>query len=131
MHFFSRQGYLQSCWPYMYITTTCATIFTKYAEITICRQKIVAILFSFLYTRPIRSIKGSTIKILLSNYISWSFSSRELLRIFSSIFSLLSNAARTTFSLFNIHFIFMKDLVAIRGLVHCLIRYVNVYRAKS
>ena len=57
MHFFPRQGYLQSCWPYMYITTICATIFIKYAEITICRQKIVAILFYFFYNRSIRSIK--------------------------------------------------------------------------
>lgn len=142
MHFFPRQGYLQSCWPYLdyppntlsqiflppfafiYITTICATIFTKYAEITICRQKIVAILFPFLYNRPIRSIKDSTIKILLSNFISWSFSSRELLRIFSSIFSLLSNAARTTFSLFNIHFIFMKRPRKMWGLMHCLLPFI-------
>ena len=79
----------------MYITTICATIFTKYAEITICRQKIVAILFYFFYNRSIRSIKRLNHKnSLYEFYILAFFSSRELLRIFSSIFFLVVKCSK-------------------------------------
>ena len=109
MHFFPRQGYLQSCWPYMYITTICATIFTKYAEITICRQKIVAILFYFFYNRSIRNIKRlKHKKFSLRILYLGLFSSRELLRIFSSIFPCCQMQQGRHFHYLIIYFIFMK-----------------------
>lgn len=125
MHFFPRQGYLQSCWPYMYITTICATIFTKYAEITICRQKIVAILFYFFYNRSIRSIKRLNHKNSLYEFYILSFFLPESFCAYLALFfSLLSNAARTTFSLFNIHFIFMERPRKMWGLMHCLLPFI-------
>ena len=109
MHFFPRQGYLQSCWPYMYITTICATIFTKYAEITICRQKIVAILFYFFYNRSIRNIKRLNHKnSLYEFYILAFFLPESFCAYLALFFPCCQMQQGRHFHYLIIYFIFMK-----------------------
>ena len=116
----------------MYITTICTTIFTKYAEITICRQKIVAILFYFFYNRSIRSIKRLNHKNSLYEFYILAFFLPESFCAYLALFFPCCQMQQGRHFHYLIYTLFSwKGPVAIRGLVHCLIRYVNVYRAKS
>ena len=75
------------------------------------------------YNRSIRSIKRLNHKnSLYEFYILVFFLPESFCAYLALFFPLLPNAARTTFSLFNIHSIFMKRPRKMWGLVLCIYR---------